>query len=499
MRRTLGAVVALAGAVSPAAAVEVVEKGPPEAQAVLGVGVTGRLSGTGEQIDAIPVHADGSVLDPGALASGQAALGLVLDMRYNAGQLPLIANAEVEGYAYSGQILGEGELAGVDVPATQSDALYLKTLFARVSLGPFLTLGAGRTSSTWAMGLLANGGKRSADFEAGTARFSDPYLGDTNDRLLVAVGPLTPARVQVFGFYDQVVEDDGLRPGDEATQFGGGVRLGDEKGTHGGVYIVRRRQEASDGGYLEASALDLHARAPIPLGSRTLELEAEVAFIQGTTDFAPTVDYPTHDIRQLGGALRARLDLGGFGVVLDGLFASGDESLADREQNAFKADRNHELGLIVYRYMLAAQTAYVPVTASNPDLIGVPPEDLDRFPTRGGASNTLAFQPKIYWRPLPKLEVFTGPLVAFSAVPLVDPVNTNFNGGEARNAFDGEPGNYLGTELDLGVRGQLDVVGLQLRAGLEGAMFLPGSAFADADGQTPDALFGGRVLLETAF
>ncbi|MEZ4465753.1 MAG: hypothetical protein R3F43_15140 [bacterium] len=385
------------------------------------------------------------------------------------------------------------------MPATQEDALYLKTLFARVSLGPFLTLGAGRTSSTWAMGLLANGGTRSDDFDAGTARFSDPYLGDTNDRLLVAVGPLTPARVQVFGFYDQVVEDDGLRPGDEATQFGGGIRLGEDQGIHGGIYVVRRRQEAANDRSLEASALDVHLAWPVPVGAHTLALEAEVAFINGTTDFAPTVDYPEHDIRQLGGALRARLDLGGFGVVLDGLFASGDESLADRQQNAFKADRNHELGLIVYRYMLATQTAYVPTTASDPNLIGVPPEDIDRFPTRGGASNTLALQPKVYWRPLPTLEVFTGPLVAFSAVPLVDPVNTGFNGGRARNAFDGEPGSYLGTELDLGVRGQLEVVGLQLRAGLEGAVFLPGSAFADADGQTPDALLGGRVLLETAF
>ena len=55
---------------------------------------------------------------------------------------------------------------------------------------------------------------------------------------------------------------------------------------------------------------------------------------------------------------------------------------------------------------------------------------------------------------------------------MVDPLNTRFNGGIAKNALDGSPGDYLGTELDVGVRQRLLLGGTELTVGVEGAVLM---------------------------
>lgn len=457
---------------------------------------TGALGSTVERTDPIPVGPD-EALSPGTRLTGQLRLRGIAKATWYVG-IPLIAKADLESYMYSGQLLGEADLTGVDLPADQDRALHFKEAFATLSIGPFLTVGGGLTSGTWGMGLLANGGRNG--WTPGSARFSDPYLGDTNARLLVATGPWTPLKITAFGFSDAVVEEDALRPGDEANQFGGGIRVGDEMAPGGGLYVVRRRQEAGDGAYLEATAFDLAGRIPLKLGGgMTLRLETEMAYIVGETTLAPSFDHRKHDIRQWGGAFRATFSAGSWGAVVDLLYASGDRNIADGEQNAFKVDRNYEMGLILFRQLMAAQSGYAPTTASNPLLVGRPAEDLDRFPTRGGASNTVALFPRGFWRPASWIEIFGGPLLAFAEVEPVDPLNTNFAGGEPRNAMDAAPGGYLGTELAIGIRGHLNADPIRITGGLEGAALLPGSAYDDADGQAADSLLGGRATLEVAF
>lgn len=481
----------------PAWAYDIITADPGAKTLSVGLELRGRLTGTFEQVDPVPVDDEGVVFDPGLLFTSQATLGAELQLVIS-GKLPIIINAEVEGYVYSGQLLGSNDVDGVDMPADQSDELYLKTAFLRVSLGPILTVGGGFASTSWGLGLVANGGNRDRDWDAGAARFADPYLGDTNLRLLVATGPHGP--VQIFGFRDVVQEENTFLPGDEATQYGGGVRIGSPKGPSGGVYLVHRDQEASDGDTTRASAIDVAGRWPIQFDDgASMLIEGEVVYIKGETELAPTFDNRTHRVQQFGAALRTRFQLGRVGLVLDALFASGDQDLSDSDQNAFRADRNYELGLLLFRYVTAAQTGYAPTTASDPNLVGVPSEDLNRFPTQGAVSNTIAFFPRVYYRPLPTLEIYGGPLVAFSQVPLIDPLNTTYNGGVARNAFDGDPGNYLGTELDLGVRGYIDLAGVELHLRLEGGVLFPGDAFNDANGDAPDALLGGRAALELAF
>ena len=480
-----------------AAAYEVVE--PTEAgKAGLSVQLTGRFSGTAEQAPVVPVTT-GVTFDPGMLITGQARLGAVLEARFGT-TFPIILRGEVEGYAYSGQLSGTSNVDGVDMPADQSDDIYLRTAFARLSVANLLTVGAGVVSFEWGMGLLANGGVQKNNWDAEAAQFSDPYLPDTNLRLLFATGPHGDLGVTVFGFRDDVQVNDGLRPGDEATQSGGGVRLGQKGGPSGGLFVVQRTIDASDGDSLVANAIDVAGKWPMRLeGGSTLTIEGELAYVEGETSFAPSFEHRTRRVQQLGAALRARLHAGKVGLVVDGLYASGDRNLADGAANNFLADRNYEMGLLLFRYMTAAQSGHAPVTASDPNLIGVPPEDVDRFPTRGGVTNTIAFFPRLYYRPLTTLEIYGGPLVAFSEVPIVDPLNTNFAGGSPRNAFDGAPDRYMGTELDLGVRGQWSQETLQLRAGVEGGVLFPGGAFQDSDGVGQSAILGARATLEAAF
>jgi len=245
---------------------------------------------------------------------------------------------------------------------------------------------------------------------------------------------------------------------------------------------------------------DLHLATDIALGEGLkLTIETEGALIRGTTDLASTTDFVEHDLLQLGWAARATLDAGAFGGVLDFVYASGDQNFDDGEQNAFKADPNYQQGLFLFRQVIAGQTGRAPITAADPDLVGRPGEDLDRFSSRGSITNTVSFFPKGYWRPVSGLTLYGGALLAFAEGDLADPLNTRLAGGDPRNALAGDPGGYLGTELDLGVRYQYTLPFVGLAAGLEGGVLLPGSALQDDSGATIDPIAGGRLIARVTF
>jgi hypothetical protein len=98
-------------------------------------------------------------------------------------------------------------------------------------------------------------------------------------------------------------------------------------------------------------------------------------------------------------------------------------------------------------------------------------------------------------RPIDGLEAYGGPLVAFSAVPLLDPLNSRLGGGTARNALDGSPSNYLGLEWDLGLRYRALMHGSEITAGVEGGMLFPGGAFDRVDGTDMGTVYGLRGML----
>ncbi|HIA05074.1 MAG TPA: hypothetical protein EYN66_24790 [Myxococcales bacterium] len=220
-----------------------------------------------------------------------------------------------------------------------------------------------------------------------------------------------------------------------------------------------------------------------------LQLESEVAMILGETDLGASPDAEQHQVMQLAGAFRADLNgpLGGVGFTA--LFASGDNNLGDDKQTGFKADSNFDMGMLLFPYVIAAQTARAPVTAANPDLVGVPAQDRERIPTRGSVTNTWAFFPKAWVRPLDGLELYAGALMALSNVDNADPFNTRLAGGDPRNAVNEDPGSYYGTEFDLGLRYSALLWGTTLQLGVEGAVLLPGSALG-----LTDMIMGGRAM-----
>lgn len=464
------------------------------------LGFTPRLSIAGrvENYSAFNVDRDGTRYNYNTAFNTQLRVGLQRDDRF--GFIRLVT--EYEHDFLTGPVVGGGDLDGRFVPDSEgADTESLRKLYAQLSFGPVATLGVGFMTSHWGLGLVANDGAHG--FQPGTADFSDPRGGDRVLRALLASGPYTSQRVVVFGAFDIVQDDDVLFPGDEAIQAVGGIRVGEVRPEFGegtpyeaGVYGVWRRQTASDDQITEVGVVDLYARYQHRWPGMSLDVAFEGAAIFGTTELAPTNDFTTHDVLQLGAKLRVLFDAGIGGAALDVLYASGDQNFDDGAQNGFRADINSEMGLILFSQVMAAQTSRTVVTAQNPDLIGVPNEDLDRLATRGNVTNTISFFPRGWVRPIDGLEIYGGVLFALAEVDYTDAFNGRLAGGGGKNPTNRTPGGYYGTEIDMGIRFHGLLYGTEVSVGVEGGVLFPGSAL---EGTSDDALFGGRAFARYRF
>lgn len=116
------------------------------------------------------------------------------------------------------------------------------------------------------------------------------------------------------------------------------------------------------------------------------------------------------------------------------------------------------------------------------------------LPTAGAVTGAWYLFPRAKYGFAEWIDVYGGPLFAFTTAQLTDPFNTRINGGTPLNYLGGTPGNYLGTELDLG----LSVHGaptryLNIAATLEGGVLLPGDAFRTANGSNMGPVGVGRL------
>jgi hypothetical protein len=262
-----------------------------------------------------------------------------------------------------------------------------------------------------------------------------------------------------------------------------------------GIYVVSRHQEADGGDVTDVMVIDAMGKLKMDLGGMTLHLQGEGALIMGDTTLGSNPTHDRHEVFSAGGVLRAGLGLGTWGVWLDTVFASGDQNMDDGSLNAFKSDPNFQQGIILHRTVMAAQSARAPHTAANPELVGVPSEDLERIPTRGSVTNTFSVFPRAWWRPMAGIELYGGALLAFAPAGVIDPLETRLAGGVPTNASGGSGGSMLGTELDLGLRWTSEKGGLGVSVGVEGGIFLPGDAFDDREGQPMEPVSGARIIL----
>ena len=452
---------------------------------------------SGEVATRIPLDSAGNVLPKSRSFRPRFRLGA----RFDSGQawLPIVLHGEYEHDLPTGTLQPDVPFEGRGYAGAGGIDHELRQAFVRISLGRYAHLGVGWMTSHWGLGLVANDGAHG--WQPGSGRFSDPRSGDRVLRAQLATGPHTDAGL--FAAVnadlldgDWLTDDDVLLPGDRAMQVSMAAIAGRGRPNGAGIYGVARHQETPNGAATDVFAGDLYLHAGAELGKVKLALEAEAVVVAGTTELAPSTDFPEHDVLQLGAALRGTLDAGRVASVFDVMYASGDQNLDDGVQNAFKADPNYEMGLLLFRHVLANQSARAVFTAGDPELVGIPANDLDRIPTRGSATNTLALFPRLRIRPIAGLEFYFGPLFALAAKPPADPLNTRVAGGSARNALGGAPGRYLGTEVDAGVRYRVNIAGSEITAGIEGGSFRPGSALQHADGTLMDPVHGARMMLD---
>ncbi|PKN54922.1 MAG: hypothetical protein CVU56_24000 [Deltaproteobacteria bacterium HGW-Deltaproteobacteria-14] len=454
--------------------------------------VSGLLAGRLEASDAFAVDADGVELDAGTHANLLARVGLAWSS-YEA-LAPWYLGADLELDAFSGLVTDGPELAGDGLPNSGGhDAAVIRNANVTLSYEGVVALKAGVMTSHWGLGLVANDGAHR--WRPGSATFIDPRGGDRVLRGQLVVQ--TPGELKIgaaLGF-DEVLDDDVLLSGDAARQVVLATFV-DAPGIRGGFYGVARFQESASGADLTAIVFDFFADVEAEVGDAlTLKVGGELAAVFGSTTLAGSPDFPEHDLLQVGGVARISLAAQNAGGVLDVVYASGDQDLGDGEQNAFKADPNFTLGVVLFPYVVAAQTGRATYTAQAPELTGYPPDDLERFPTRGSVSNTVAFFPRFWFRPLAGLEIYGGPLIALAAVPPTDPLNTKLAGGDPRNARNAAPSSYLGTELDLGARYRMIAWGSELTLGLEGGVLFPGAGLEGAGFGSGSSIGAVRAML----
>lgn len=430
------------------------------------------------------------------LVGGRTRFGLRLDTGERLGSVTLLG--EVAGEAGSGTWRGTPSQEGIRLPGSQRGGMQGAAAWAGARWGKLADVRGGLMASHWGLGLLANDGNPS---QIRDQWFTVPHIGDRVWRAALTLSPFADGSSALRGLYvsfamDKVHHDDILVAGDTANQLIGAVRYFVAKDQWLGFYYAGRKQEAPSGRNLDVHAFDLAADLRKDLGWAEGRLQAEGVLITGTTTLAPTPDFPVHDVLQ--GALlvrasaekkaswKAELDLGWF---------SGDASLDDKVVGNFKADPNLQMGILLYPRVLAWQSGRAHIGASDPDLLGYPPEDLDRIATTGSITSSTAIFPKFGVEVCPGFAVYGGALVALATSPMPDPKSSRVSGGgEPRNYLGNKPdGMLLGTELDLGLRIKARLPGIpaSVQLGAEGAVLLPGGVLAGMD----DPVFGGRLSL----
>lgn len=365
----------------------------------------------------------------------------------------------------------------------------------------------GVQTSNFGLGMLANAGAK--DAEAGD--FGIQHGGSVVTRAAVIGRPLFSMggawrAVELVGAFDLVVHDAtaDLLAGDRALQGIIGLRFNvddDHQFGFTGIYRNQRRDNGAPGERsTDAFVGDLFARWTVmKTADSSLTLSGELVGITGTTTQSRSDSAEVLDVRQFGAVAKVNYKNGRLGLLFDGGFASGDQNPYDTTINSFRFDANYKVGLVLFDQVLGYQTARSGWRAADPSLTGVAPEGVDLLPTAGAVTGAWYLFPKVKYGFADWIDVYGGPLFAFTTAQLTDPFNTRLNGGTPINYLGAKPGSYLGTELDLGLSLRASPTSyLNIAATLEGGLLLPGDAFKTASGSTMGPVGVGRLRLSVA-
>lgn len=366
--------------------------------------------------------------------------------------------------------------------------------------GSHLAVQLGLTRSRWGLGLVSNAGDDPAPHTADSP-FGIAFQGDHVVRLGVSAHPLgrglaTPPLTVALAF-DGVIDDDTARwqDGDRAYQLVAAVS-GQTEALRLGFYAAHRFQAHAEGGDTNVTVLDLTGRVRLAHEEGlSVFLEAELATIRGRTSLTQSVMSDTSfDVDQLGALARMAIESGPFLGVLEVGAASADNHPFDDEQRAFAMDRDHRVGLLLFREVLMAGAAVTVDNIADPDYRGTPPRGSERLATSGAVRGAIYANPRASFRLAEGLHLYAGFLYAASDGEYVDAFWSGLVGGAPRGPNNGPPATELGWEVDLGIAWRFSTEPLTWRLRLEGAWCSPGEVFDDEQGRAaPDV---GGVWLQ---
>jgi hypothetical protein len=405
----------------------------------------------------------------------------------------------------AGAILGipDSTVVADRVPTPALQPAVLRQFYAQYRWGTGVVR-LGQQTSQFGLGMLANSGSKDAE----PGDFGMQHFGTLALRALIAGRPLfglggSWRAVEPFAAFDLVVRDAtaDLLAGDRALQGIVGVRFNVDDSKVLALTLIYRNQRRDNGSPGERSTDafvgDLSGKWTLfDDANGSLNVGAEIAGITGTTTQGRSDTAPVLDLRQLGAVAKVKFTKGHFSLLFDGGYASGDQNPYDAQLNNFRFDRDYKVGLVLFDQVLGYQSARSGLRAADPLLTGVAPEGVDLLPTGGAITGAWYLFPRARYGFTDWLDLYGGPLFAFTSAKLTDPFNTRLNGGTPLNFLGGVPGNYLGTELDLGLSGHfLPTKYLPISVTLEGGVLLPGDALNTVSGKPMGASGLGRLRL----
>ncbi len=396
-------------------------------------------------------------------------------------------------------------------------------------LTPIGLFRVGQQTSSWGMGLLANGGDT-------PTLFGDYNRGSIVERLLFATKPLGKDEPLLIALGGDLVYQDGraslvgdipadrtpsdeLRAPDDTTananefkgrdralQAVGAVRWKTDAAEIG-VYGVFRHQERDSKSVndltmfteeLQVGVVNLAGKfnAPVPGTKAFVFGEMEVSYIGGSTTYVRNIDLTASGeeeaIQSFGGAVKlgaARVHgsgkdaWGDVVVAVEYGYASGDADPTDGTTRRFTFDPNHNVGLVLFDQVMAWKTARSATVAQDPQVTFRPAPGLEFLPSNGGIFGATYLNPTLVVRPKRWLDLKGGIVIAQTTADFVDPYRVgkgdfkNYDGGD-------EHQHNLGIEMDLGIDARIPIgEELVVQTGAEGGVLFPGGAFDDADGE----------------
>lgn len=420
------------------------------------------------------------------------------------GPLPLVRLAAEVDVLRDWAAVGSGRDAISADPRARAETGLVGQRLSQLYLaaaGPHLQVQLGLVRSRWGLGLVSNAGD-DVELDGLESPFGWSLQGDHVVRAGLSLTPLGPASeadpttppLTAALAVDGVVDDDtaSWSGGDRAYQMVAAIS-GHTGIFRGGLYVAHRWQSHGEGGDTTVTVIDGTLRlllADEP-GLRA-SLEAEVATIRGSSSLAQSVTQPgSFDVDQLGGILRFGIVSGPFTGVLEVGAGSADDNPFDDELRAFALDRDHRVGLILFREALRAHAAMTADNIADPDYRGEPPRGYARTATLGAVRGASYANPRVTFALLDgDLHLMGGFLYAASDGEYVDPFWSGIAGGAPRGPRNGPPARDLGWEIDLGASLRVDLAPLELRLRLEGAYASLGDVFASSSGAAAGEVWG---------